>query len=198
MPNFSKAQDAATQLLLLQDISSLYIDIRNFKFDRPIIIDSIQNYCRIVNRPVSDFVCKQFHGCGLIKHPSGYNLILYDENETNQERKHWGIVHEVGHVYCDHGQDGKIEEIEAHFFAAQIVMPEIVLYEIAKVQGGISAHDIYAYFNASYTSCNKRINTLRKRNRYSCGEIDRSLLQKFTPIIEEEIIVIPTDYEMNL
>lgn len=186
-PDFAKAQDAATKLLLLQNISSLFIDVRKFIFDRNIIIDSIQNYSAIVNRPVADFVCNQFSGCGLIKHPSGWNIILYDDSEVNQERKHWGIAHEIGHVYCDHEKDEAAEEIEAHYFAAQIVMPEIVLFEIARIQGSINAFDVYAYFNASMAACTKRINTMIKRNGYSSGKIDRALLQKFRPIIEENL-----------
>ena len=54
-PDFEKAQNAATDLLLQQNISGLYVDVRKFSFDRPIKIDSLQNYARITERPVTDF-----------------------------------------------------------------------------------------------------------------------------------------------
>lgn len=193
-PDFAKAQDAATKLLLLQDINNLFIDVRTFVFDRNIIIDSVQNYSAIVDRPITDFACSEFGGSGLIKHPSGWNIVLYDDKETNQERKHWGIVHEIGHIYCDHEKDERKEEIEAHYFAAQIVMPEIALYEIAKIQGSINAFDIYAFFNASYTSCSKRIGTMQKRLGYSCSDIDRALLEKLRPLIEENFLGSASDF----
>ena len=47
-PDFHTAQITATKLLLKQNINSLHIDVRNFKFDKNIVIDSVQNYAKIV------------------------------------------------------------------------------------------------------------------------------------------------------
>ena len=85
-PDFEKAQNAATDLLLQQNISGLYVDVRKFSFDRPIKIDSLQNYARITERPVTDFTCDKISGCCLVKHPR-CSIILYDENEMNEYRK---------------------------------------------------------------------------------------------------------------
>lgn len=182
-PDFEKAQNAATDLLLQQNISGLYVDVRKFSFDRPIKIDSLQNYARITKRPVTDFTCDKISGCCLVKHPR-CSIILYDENEMNECRKHWGITHEIGHVYLGHKQDRGVDEVEAHYFAAQIVMPECVIQEIINYFGPISARDICAYFNASYESAQKRIETLSKRGVHrSWKDRDKQLLEKFKPYI---------------
>lgn len=183
-PDFGKAQDAATDLLLQQNINSLYIDVMTFQFDRRIIIDSVQHYAFITKRPVSDFTCDEFSGCCLVKHPR-CSIILYDNQETNNFHRHWGIVHEVGHLYLNHQKDEDIEEVEANFFAAQVIMPEIALYEMAKRQGFVSVNDILDNFNASLTSAQKRINTLRRKGFFSYSKRDKLLLNKLSPYIDE-------------
>lgn len=183
-PDFDRAQNAATDLLLKQNIDGLYIDIRKFSFDRPIKIDSVQNYARITKRPVTDFICDKFNGCCVVKHPR-CSVILYDDSETNECRKHWGIVHEVGHIYLGHDQDQEVEEIEAHFFAAQIIMPECVIHGIASVTGRVTAYDVYSHFNASYESAQKRLNTFNRRGCWSCSDRDKQLLAKFRPYIDQ-------------
>ena len=82
-PNFNRAQNEATKLLLSQKISSLFIDVRKFSFDRKIIIDSVQHYAHVLHRPISNFVCDEFSGCCVIPHPR-CNLVLYDDRETNE------------------------------------------------------------------------------------------------------------------
>lgn len=182
-PDFERAQNTASELLLKQKIDGLYIDVRNFSFDRRIIIGSLQNYAQITKRPIEDFICEQFNGCCLVKHPR-CSLVLYDDNEPNECRKHWGIAHEIGHIYLDHKQDLEIEEKEAHFFAAQLIMPECVIHEIASLMGGsITAYDIYSHFNVSYKSAQKRIDTIIRRGCMSWAERDQLLLEKFRPFI---------------
>lgn len=183
-PDFDRAQNAATELLLRQNITGLFVDVRNFTFDRRIIIDTVQHYASVTHRPVSDFTCDEFSGCCVLRHLR-CSVILYDNMEENEPRKHWGITHEVGHVYLNHENDGGINEIEAHFFAAQIVTPDIVLYEILKRKGSITTQDIASHFNASLSSAHKRINTLMRRQGWSSAERDKMLLKKFEPYIDQ-------------
>lgn len=177
-PNFEKAQSLATALLLKQRFSNLKIDVREFVFDLNITIDTIQHYASVVGKDVSDFSCDEISGCCVVKLRGEVHIILYDDRESNEERKHWGIVHEVGHIYMEHNSDDRISEIEASFFAAQIVMPEIVLYKFSEIHGKITVYDIMEVFNASFTSAGKRIDTFNKRGVYSSNEDDMELLRK--------------------
>lgn len=167
-PDFDRAQNEATQLLLRQNITSLFIDVRTFSFDKRIRIDSVQNYARIVKRSISDFICDEFSGCCVISHPR-CNVVLYDDAEPNDYRKHWGITHEIAHVYLGHEVDGEKEEKEANFFAAQIVAPEIILWDIHRRQGSFDVSDLLAHFNLSREAALKRISTLNRRGCYSSG-----------------------------
>lgn len=192
-PNFEAAQNAATNLLLQQNLNSLHIDVRKFRFDRDIVIDSIQNYAVVTGRPLSDFTCDQFSGCCVVKHPRA-QLILFDDSVSDDRRKHWGIVHEVGHVYLNHDKDEKKEEIEAHFFAAQLIAPEIVLWDIVKRTGSLCGVDVYLSFNISFQAAEKRIQTMRSRGMYNTNSIDKALLEKFRPLLDKRFSPLPEQY----
>ena len=184
-PDFEKAQNAATNLLLQQNIDSLFIDVRNFTLPDSIHIDTMQNFCKLTNYPISSLDNGAIDGaCLLRKGP--HRIILYDEGIPNEQRKHWGIAHELGHAVLGHVDDNKEAEIEAHFFAAQLIAPEIVLLEICKRQGRLSDHDLFSHFNLSYEAAAKRIQTLRHRYCYNYGAMDKQLLEKFSPILDRE------------
>ena len=51
-PDFDRAQNTATALLVQQNLTSLHIDVRDFHLKPGIIIDSIQNFCRITGQPL--------------------------------------------------------------------------------------------------------------------------------------------------
>lgn len=182
-PDFDRAQNAATRLLLTQNIDSLYIDARNFTLPDGLIIDSMQNFCALGEVPIEKLNLSCINGA-LFFQCAPYQLILYDDSIENEQRKHWGIIHELGHVVMKHPSDACTYEVEAHFFAAQLVAPEIVLIEIAKRQGSLSAYDIFSNFNMSYAAAEKRTHTLEQRPCYNSEEIDKQLLQKFLPIID--------------
>ena len=182
-PDFDKAQDAATKLLLQQNISSLSIDVKTFILPGNIFIDSMQNFCKLSGLSINELPKERIDGACVLR-DRGIVIILYDETIGNEQRKHWGIVHELGHVMLDHTKDDQKEEIEAHFFAAQIVMPEIVLWTIAKRCGSLSSYEIYNHFNVSLEAASKRIKTLKRRNCYNYSKIDQDLLEKFNPLIE--------------
>lgn len=185
-PDFERAQNKATELLLQQDINSLFVDVRTFRFDKRILVDSVQNYASLINRPLTDFTCDRFSGCCVISYPR-CNVILFDDDEPNECRKHWGIAHEVAHLYLGHDKDGEKEEIEANYFVAQVTTPEIVLWNICKRQGRLRYCDLTDHFNVSCEAAMKRISTMNRRRRYNSSAIDRQLLNKFTPVIEREL-----------
>lgn len=184
-PDFDRAQNAATHLLLKQNIDSLFIDIRNFRFDKKILIDSVQHFAETVNQPLSNFMCDKFSGCCVLPNQR-CNVVLFDNSEKNEYRKHWGIAHEIGHLYLEHEKDGEKEEKEAHFFAAQIVMPEIVMYNLSDRCGGLTPEKICGLFNASYDSACKRVGTFQRRSCFSSSKEDKTLLEKFRPILDRE------------
>lgn len=185
-PDFDRAQDTATALLVQQNLTRLHVDVRDFHLRPGIIIDSIQNFCHITGQPLSNFNTKSLEGACTIMY-EGKSLILYDDSIAYEPRKHWGIAHELGHVYLGHTDDNRNAEIEAHFFAAQLVAPEIVLLNMAQRQGHLFGYELPGHFNISWEAAEKRVSGINRRPCYNYGENDRILEARFAPILDKEL-----------
>lgn len=109
-------------------------------------------------------------------------LVLHNEKEQSFERLNWTRAHEIGHIYCGHKKNGKIEEIEAHFFAAQFLMPEYTILKMYKY-GIVTPETLYSVFNVSFTAAEKRLCTLSKKPINS-GILDK----KIWNMMEDSII----------
>ncbi len=185
-PNFKKARHLATELLLKQDLDSLFINIIDFDIDIPVKIDSVQHYAKVTKRHINDFTCDGFDGCLVLKY-SRCNVILYDETETNIARRNWGIAHELGHLYLEHETDGRIQEQEANVFAGQLIVPEAVLYSILVHKGSIKIKDLTNNFNVSKECSKNRLKSFIKRLNFINidSNLNKKLSEKFRPCIEQ-------------
>jgi len=116
--------------------------------------------------PISAFINEKNSsikdGCCIIDKKHNVNIVLYDAFDKNLERKNWSIAHEVGHIYMGHTEDGKIEEIEAHYFASQLFMPEYTLFMMEKAFGTFNANDVMEIFGVSYQAAKKRIDSFQR------------------------------------
>lgn len=192
-PEFSRLEKLATDLLLGQDdFDTLKINVQQLKYDYPIAFDSIQHYCQVTKRNVREVEIECLNnGCTLVI-SEGY-LILYNQ-EHSLDRINWTLAHEVGHVYAGHTRDGEKEEIEAHFFAAQLLMPEAVIRKLKNEIGFLDFGWIYCYFFVSLQSSIKRVNTLNSKyytkNRDAC-----LLLNKFHSAISDLVSFSRNDYQ---
>lgn len=184
--DFKRARHLATELLLKQNIDSLFIDVINFDIDIPVAISSVQNFSKIAKKPTSNFTCDGLDGCLVLKYPR-YNVILYDETETNIPRRNWGIAHELGHLYLEHETDGRIQEQEANVFASQLIAPEAVLYSILKHKGNIKTKDLTNNFNVSKECAKNRLESFNKRLNFidMNSNLNQRLSEKFRPCIEQ-------------
>lgn len=178
-PNFKLCEVLATRLLSKQHLISSIIDVRELVYDKTIIFDSIQNYCYLTKMPLNRFINQETQllseGCTIYDPDSNIYIVLYNDKEQTYEHLNWTLAHEIGHIYLEHTSDTEIEEIEAHFFAAQFLMPEYSIYEISKLKGSVSVEDIYYLFNVSWTAATKRINTLNKKYSIRCDVEDKHI-----------------------
>lgn len=178
-PDFERCTALATELLYTQNIEDRILNIRNLDYgNKTIIFESIQNYARLVNRPISDFLTEDNQilndGCTLVPE-KGIYVILYNEQIRCWEHLNWTLAHEVGHIYLGHIKDGPIEEIEAHFFAAQLFMPEYSIYMMSKEHGQISQNDLIEIFGVSPNAAIKRIETMNKKGAFRASAIDKEI-----------------------
>jgi len=68
-------------------------------------------------------------GGGAVCCSNNVYVILYNENALPRVIN-WALAHELGHIFLGHIKDEGIEEIEANFFAAELLAPECLLYEM--------------------------------------------------------------------
>lgn len=184
-PDFDRCEKLATQLLLQQQTpSSLYVDVRKLKYAIPIYFDTFQHYCAITGTPIlslkgANEMLKD--GCTIKKH--GVNIVLYNQSaEWRPDRLNWTLAHEVGHIYSNHKEDGPKEEIEANWFAAQLLMHENILRDLARLNKGLCAREIEKFFKVSITAAQKRVKSLNKKACWFCGKDEQELIRKYRPI----------------
>jgi hypothetical protein len=169
-------EQIATDLLASQNITTSKIDVQNLKYNKTIVFSSIQNYCKITGDPIEYYINPRTKllkdGCTIIE--GGIYVVLYNDKNQSQEHLNWTLAHEIGHIYMGHIADQDNEEIEAHFFAAQYLMPEYSLIQMQTMKNSVlTATDIYNVFNVSWTAANKRISTLKRKCAYRCCSSDK-------------------------
>ncbi|MDF2685235.1 MAG: hypothetical protein K0S55_416 [Clostridia bacterium] len=121
-PRYILCKELANKLLLKQDLTSLKTDICNLKHLKPLYIYTFDDYIKTININI-DFGNED--GCTI---KSKYvDVILYKPNLLNVGRERWTICHEMGHIYIGHEEDNPENELEADWFAASLLMPEILL-----------------------------------------------------------------------
>lgn len=122
--------------------------------------------------------------CCIIDKKNGINIVLYDGLLGNFERKNWSLAHEVRHIYMGHTEDGRIEEIEAHYFASQLFMPEFTLYMMRKKFGKFTKEDLIEIFNVSYSATQKRLNSFQRMTIINAGKNDIAIWERQSEKIE--------------
>lgn len=179
-PDFDRCTTAATDLLIKQNLRDRILNIRNLNYDKNIFFDSIQNYALTVKCPLSKFFSDDNDslkdGCTLILGNNNY-VVLYNEEIRYFEHLNWTLAHEIGHIYLNHKDDGPIEEVEAHFFAAQLLMPEYTIYKMSEEHGKICKKDLEEIFGVSPEAAQKRLDTMKKKNSFFCGEKHNKIWQ---------------------
>lgn len=186
-PNFRLCEKLATQLLSHQNLISTMIDVQHLKYDKTIIFDSIQNYATITNTPINFFINPKTQllseGCCIPFYDKDVYVVLYNDKIQSYEHLNWTLAHEIGHIYLGHKKDSAIEEIEAHFFAAQLLMPEYVLFMIDQ-KWGLNTDDIYMLFNVSMPAAQKRMNTYKKKMYININSFDEDIWNMMKEYIE--------------
>ncbi|WP_180350353.1 ImmA/IrrE family metallo-endopeptidase [Lactococcus lactis] len=96
----------------------------------------------------------------------GRKLILYN-NEEYKPRVIWSILHELGHDRLNHPlnpEQYSNKEIEAHFFAAQLLMPEQLILELIRRGEKVNSSFLQEKFGVSSEAAEKRLKTMNRVN----------------------------------
>lgn len=150
------------------------------KFDKAIIFETFENYSHITSIPIQTLTVNGLLKDGYTLCKNGVYIILYSKENSYDERLNWTLAHEVGHIYLNHENDDSKEEIEAHWFAAELLAPEIIIRAIARQRNEIgiklNVFDIQELFHISYKASKKRVSSINRK----CA---------FSPYLEKEMIM---------
>ncbi len=183
-PDFRRCEAAAKQLLLQQTLTSAWIDVRALQFDKTVLFDSFQHYCELTGMSPGTGPASLRDGCTLIRGTT--HLVLYHDGERKRDRLNFTLAHEVGHIYLGHRTDGDIQEVEANFFAAELLMPESVVRYMIRRNHGARAEDLHEWFYVTLTAAQKRLQTLRRKGGFSPTAADREILRRFLPYLSAD------------
>lgn len=125
---------------------------------------------------------------------NGRHIIFFNDEHVRY-RIQFSLLHEFAHFILNHDyatKDGElygIQEAEANYFAAQILMPEQILRELASRELCIDSNFIMDHFVVSEEAAIKRIDTLNKIRDFSRSrkevEYDDIILMKYSSFIDE-------------
>ncbi len=182
-PNFARSKRYATQLLLKQKLETTLINAKELDLEFSVYFDTIQNYCKTVGILPSQLMVNGKLPLGWSLKKQGCYIVLYND-KLYGDRLNWTLAHEIGHIYLGHDKSDSAQEIEAHFFAAQMLSPEIAVRQIWRRNGTISADDVNEFFEVSYTAAQKRVNLI-KRTSCTVTKEDMKLLEMLERHINE-------------
>lgn len=181
-PDFDKAECLARELRLFQSDNSLRLNVRQMEFDRNIEFDTFKGYSQKTNISVKNITREKIDGY-TVRRSQNNNLILYRDDIQNEGRLQWTLAHEVGHIYMNHDCDNDLAEIEANWFASELLIPIPILFEITKKVKNISASTIADMFGVSYQAACKKISSLKRMYGVS-NYLWEDFVEKYAQIME--------------
>lgn len=188
--NLERAAGLATRLLLSQRLYSPRIDIPALRYDKSIIFDTLSNFCE--NSCLSLVEFSGFggirDGCTIRRKCGGSSLyiVLYNEKIKSGGRRSFTLAHEIGHIYLDHENDGPGEEREADYFASQLLLPPILVWELLKrSRFTISAHELATIFGTSKMAAENRMLSLKRKKQPEFSTEELMLLKKFGDLMPQ-------------
>lgn len=141
---------------------------------------------------------------------SGNKYIIFYNDEQLKTRQRWTIAHEIGHIVMKHDFKNVDEqlyskmEVEANFFAAQLLIPNQIINCAIKRGYNITVDFIIQNFNVSEEAAIKKIETLNKNYEYNYEKYDDSLNILFSGFVDmiapnkfEEINYFDEEYDMQ-
>lgn len=203
-PDFKNVLEKANELLL-QSNSINDFPFSAYKFTYEMSDAVLMKFSSIESDNLTAETILGTKDASLIENDGRY-LLFYNE-KMSRERIRFSVIHENGHYHLLHDMETvsagrrnnnqSVEslyskyEIEANFFAAQLLMPEQLLIELSRRGKRITKSFLQETFLVSEEAAMKRIDTLQKiynwktfrNNKYSLN-LDDCILLKFKNFID--------------
>ncbi|MCL2068809.1 MAG: ImmA/IrrE family metallo-endopeptidase [Oscillospiraceae bacterium] len=163
---------------MAQRIRRLKIDPSALVYTRTIYFDTIENYCR-GTKMTRDELESQLGSDGFtVLRGDSPPLVLYNANAPVCRRA-FTLAHEVGHICLGHRDDNPENEAQANLFAANLLMPRILLFELKRRYGHISAGYICRVFTASRQAAELQM----RQTADEFSALERELLRAYAGLL---------------
>lgn len=184
-PNFKKAQEEAYKVLIYQQHFSFPINPLQIKLrDCNVKIISLQEYSKKVNLNLNNLTMNGKFNDGYTYNIGNTFFIFYNDFIDTKERIVWTISHELGHIILKHKTQSNINEVEANFFAAQLLVPQCVLKQLIKNGVNLTPQYISSKFKISYDASKHCIENLKNvMDKDFTTEYDDIIINLFSPYI---------------
>lgn len=194
-PNFAKAYNLATEILLTSNCFS------SFPYQIKDLVKNITDIsCCSYKKALKYGIQAEVFGSdsASVHEYEGMNIIFYNQEDPKPRIK-FSIAHELGHYLLLHkkglNSEDKLyekQEIEANFFSAQLLMPEQLLDYFRKNLIRINTSFLTKNFGVSEEAAQKRIKTLKtkiKRENYKNfnKDFDESIIYKYKDFLDSVI-----------
>lgn len=188
-PNFKKARNKASEILLLQDHISFPLDVEKIIIgNKKILFSSYKNYSLKTNISLNDLTINGvFNDAMVINYSKDTKIVLYNSEINSKGRILWSKAHELGHIVLEHEKQNQKEEIEADTFASQLLLPQCLLKELIKSGVKVTINYLTKKFGLSTAAATSCIRLVRNKleSNYD-AEYDDIIISKCSEFIKNE------------
>lgn len=172
-PDFERARLLAYELLLEQENPKIGMNAEDIMTkNKNIYIDTFQNYNKLTNVSMDSFKANGTMPLGITICIDRNVFLILNDNKKSACCRNWANLHEMGHIYLGHTNNGDKEEVEAHFFAACFLMPDPVVKKFNQFGFNTDEKFLEKYFNASSEAAKRKIKTMKQYNYPSKYDAD--------------------------
>ena len=186
--NFDNIISRAYEILICQDVLTFPLDVFNIKLNKNMKIMSFDELAQINNISYEQIKELSQNADAFKFEQNGILLIVYDNKIQSLGTKRWSIAHEYGHVVLNHKCQSDQNEIEANFFAANLLLPQCILKELLTKRGDITKDYLKGKFSISEEAATKYLARINGRGfDYFKNEYDDIILEKSKKFLDNEI-----------
>ena len=185
--NFDFIVSKAYEILILQNKLIFPIDVFNLKSNYNIKILSFTKMAELNNCSINDII-ELSDGADAFKFErNNIILIVYNDKINNINRIRWSIAHEYGHIILNHTTQSDQNEIEANFFAANLLLPGCILKELKSKRDYIDLDYLKNKFSISHEAASKFFSNINSKGfDYFNNEYDDIIIAKADAFLKAE------------
>ncbi len=185
--NFNSIIEKAYETLILQDKLTFPLDVFNIKIKKNVKILTFSDLAELNQCTFNDIFLLSDESDALKYEKNNLILIAYNEKIENKNRIRWSIAHEYGHIVLNHMGQSDQNEVEANFFAANLLLPRCILKELIKKRDFVDKKYLQNKFGISKEASEKFFSNMSSRGfEFFENEYDDIILKKANKFIQRE------------